>query len=107
FIATWCNHILVWIAIWVYQAFILSGFLGASHECAHNTFTNHKFWNRIIGNFWSSTVLFNFSLYKYYHLNHHKLTHVDGDTEPYGSFRNITDYFLTIPMTGFFRSEER
>lgn len=101
-IASYIDRWWFWIPIWLYQGFILSGFLGASHDCAHNTFVKSRSWNRIFGIFWSSTVLFNFSLYKYYHLNHHRHTHVPGDTEPYGSFRNIWDYICTLPMTGFF-----
>jgi fatty acid desaturase len=96
------GSIWLWIPIWIYQGFILSGFLGASHDCAHNTFSSSRRFNRIAGIFWSSTVLFNFSLYKYYHLNHHRHTHVPGDTEPYGSFGSIWDYIRTLPMTGFF-----
>ena len=92
----------IWIPIWFYQGFILSGFLGGSHDCAHGTFVKNKSANRIFGILWSSAVLFNFSLYKYYHLNHHRYTHVPGDTEPYGSFRNMRDYLCTLPMTGFF-----
>jgi fatty acid desaturase len=96
------DNVIAWFCIWFYQGFILSGFLGASHDCAHETFAKSKFGNRMWGVFWSSTVLFNFSLYKHYHLVHHKHTHVPGDTEPYGSFRNIWDYVRTLPMTGFF-----
>ncbi len=92
----------VWILIWLLQAVILSGFLGAAHDCAHNTmFTNSRA-NRFAGAIWSSIALFNFSLYKWFHLIHHKNTSVRGDTEPGGEFPSIWVYLRALPTDAFF-----
>jgi fatty acid desaturase len=84
------------------MGFMLSGFLGAAHDCAHGTHLDSKAGNRWAGALWASAVLFNFSLYKYFHLEHHKHTGVDGDTEPNGRFQNVWIYLLALPTTAFF-----
>lgn len=96
------QSVFVWIPVWWLQAIVLSGFLGAAHDCAHGTFARTRRMNHVLGSLWSSAVLFNFSLYKYYHLEHHHHTTVDGDTEPLGSFRNLREYLAALPMFGFF-----
>lgn len=98
----WIGAWWLWPIIWWFQGFILSGFLGASHDCAHGTFATTPWGNRVAGVLWSSTVLFNFTIYKYYHLEHHKYTSVPGDTEPSGVFQRFWDYLRALPMTGFF-----
>ncbi len=102
FVALWIDSWWSWIAVWLIQGFLLSGFLGASHECAHGLFLRSRLGNRICGMLWSASVVFNFSIYKYYHLEHHKYTAVPGDTEPLGTFENVRAYFLALPTTGFF-----
>ncbi len=94
----------LWLIIWLLQGLILTGFLGGAHDCAHSTFVKSKKWNRIIGIFWASIILMNFSLYKNYHLQHHKYTRVEDDTEPIVEFKSLKDYFYTLPMWKFFTS---
>jgi fatty acid desaturase len=101
-IGFWFKHWEIWMAVWLFQGFILSGFLGAAHDCAHGTLYVSPRVNRIAGALWSSSVLFNFSLYKYFHLVHHRYTSVEGDTEPWGTFPNIWVYVLTLPTHAFF-----
>jgi fatty acid desaturase len=96
------DQLWLWPVLWVIQGFILSGFLGASHDCAHGTFLRHPGLNRLAGGFWAGTVLFNYSIYKYYHLEHHQYTSVEGDTEPSGLFDSAWDYFAAMPCQAFF-----
>ena len=100
----WLDHWWAWPCIWVVQGFILSCALGASHDCAHSVFAKSPVGNHIAGIFWSSTVLFNYSLYKQFHLEHHRFTMVPGDTEPLGVFKGFWDYLRSLPTTAFFVS---
>jgi fatty acid desaturase len=103
-IGVWIDTLWIWPIIWWFQGFILSCFLGASHDCAHGVFGKSSRNNHLAGVFWSSIVLFNFTIYKYYHLEHHKYTTIPGDTEPSGVFRSFWDYLYTLPMLNFFTS---
>ena len=96
------QHWWLWTVVWCLQGIILSGFLGAAHDCAHGTFAKSPRLNRVAGSLWSSVVLFNFSLYKYFHLEHHKYTSVEGDTEPLGTFPDLRTYLYNLPTTAFF-----
>jgi fatty acid desaturase len=93
-----------WAVAWWFQGFILSGFLGAAHDCAHGTFARTRRANHVAGALWASVVLFNFTLYRYYHIEHHRHTSVEGDTEPPGMFHTVGDYFRNLPTTAFFVS---
>jgi fatty acid desaturase len=94
----------LWLLVWWFQGVILSGFLGAAHDCAHGKFVHGRVANHVIGAVWASLVFFNFSLYKYFHLKHHRYTAVDGDTEPNGLFPNLWSYLKHLPTTSFFLS---
>jgi fatty acid desaturase len=96
------HHWWLWLIDWWFQGVILSGFLGAAHDCAHGTFTKSPRLNHLAGSIWSAVVLFNFSLYKYFHLEHHKYTSVEGDTEPLGAFPDLKTYLYNLPTTAFF-----
>lgn len=98
----WVNTWWAWPIVWWFQGFILSGFIGASHECVHGTFATGRRVNRIAGALWSSMILLNFTIYKHYHIEHHKYTGVPNDTETPYVFRNLWDYVCSLPETGFF-----
>lgn len=99
-----CNSWLLYPLVWTLQGFILSCFLGASHDCAHSTYSARRPVNRVAGVLWSSAILFNFTLYKAYHLEHHRSTAIEGDTEPRGQFHSILEYVTCVPALGFFTS---
>src|SRR5262249_50249142 len=103
-IGVWLGAWWAWLAIWLIQGFILSCALGAAHDCAHSTFAITPFGNHCAGVLWSSTVLFNYSLYKHFHLEHHRFTMIPGDTEPLGEFKGFWDYLRSLPTTAFFVS---
>lgn len=104
FIGLIADSVILWPTVWLCQGFILSCFLGAAHDCAHGTFVRGRTLNRALGAFWASAVLFNFTIYKWYHLEHHRFTSVPGDTEPAGEFQDVYDYLRNLPTTGFFLS---
>lgn len=97
-LATWW----LWPVIWLAQGVILSGFLGAAHDCAHGTMFRGRTANRVAGAFWASTVLFNFTLYKWFHLTHHRQIGTSRDTEPGGAFPSLRTYFAALPTHAFF-----
>jgi fatty acid desaturase len=96
----------IWYAllVWPVLGFLLAGFLGAAHDCAHGTHAPTTRANRLLGVVWASLVLFNFTIYKHYHLCHHRFTTVAGDTEPRGVFPSLGTYIRTLPMFTFFGS---
>jgi fatty acid desaturase len=103
-LAHFTDYLALSLLCWVLMGFVLSGFLGASHDCAHSSFFNSPLANRIAGGFWSSVVLFNFTIYRFYHLEHHRYTNVEGDTEPGGAFESFFQYLASLPTTSFFVS---
>lgn len=96
------DRLYVWIPIWAACGFILACALGAAHDCGHGTYATSRIVNRLAGAAWSSVILFNFTVYKYYHLEHHAKTGMDGDTEPRGKFPSIWAYIASLPTLSFF-----
>ncbi|WP_460206185.1 fatty acid desaturase family protein [Scytonema sp. NUACC21] len=101
----WTNDWWLWAVIWCFQGMIISGFLGAIHEGVHGCFGSSDRTNHLAGVFWSTPVFINFTLYKYFHLKHHKYTNVPGDPEQPEEikvFSNIWDYVLSFVRTSTF-----
>jgi fatty acid desaturase len=98
------NSYYVWGIVWLVNGFLLSGFLGAAHDCSHSTFTKFRLLNRVAGVIWCVPLLLNFSLYKNFHLTHHKYSGGEEDTEPNGLFPTFLAYLKHLPTTGFFTS---
>lgn len=73
------------------------GWFSAVHECVHGLFLRNRIANHAFGLFWACPTLLNFSLYKYYHLEHHRHTAVDGDPEPRGEYKSFAQYLLALP----------
>ena len=72
---------ITWIAVWLSQGVILTGFLSAAHECVHEHFWPDRRINAVFGRLWATPALLNFSLYRFFHLRHHQYTGVAGDPE--------------------------
>lgn len=101
-IALLLDNILAWLAIWPLQSFLLAGFLGATHDCAHRVHLTWPLGNRIAGTLWATVTTVNFTLYKHFHLDHHRLVGTDQDTEPAGEFESLHSYFASLPTIYFF-----
>lgn len=91
---------LVWVGVWCVQAVILNGALSASHEGVHGNLAARPAVNRAFAEFWSTAVLLNFSLYRAYHLEHHRRTRLEGDPEPQTEFKALWQYLLALPFIG-------
>lgn len=96
------DHVAAWLLIWPVQAFLLAGFLGASHDCAHRVHYTHPLANRIAGMLWATVCSVNFTLYKHFHLDHHQFVGTDDDTEPAGEFDSLGSYLSSLPTIHFF-----
>lgn len=90
------NHLIAWIIIWFIQGFLLAGSLVVVHDCSHNTFIPNKKLCRVMGAIIGSILWVNFSLYKCLHLEHHRHTNVEGDTQRVRTYKNSLHYFLSI-----------
>ncbi len=101
--AAWqLDHVVAWLLIWPLQAFLLAGFLGASHDCGHRVHYTHPLANRLAGMFWATITSVNFTLYKHFHLDHHQFVGTDEDTEPAGEFDSLKSYLSSLPTIHFF-----
>ena len=96
------DNVAAWLVIWPLQAFLLAGFLGASHDCGHRVHYTSPLANRIAGMFWATVTSVNFTLYKHFHLDHHQFVGTDEDTEPAGEFDSLASYFSSLPTVHFF-----
>ncbi len=95
-------HPAVWIPAWLVMAMILNGAISASHEGVHGNLIRANWANRALAEYWSVAVLLNFSLYRAYHLEHHRRTRLEGDPEPQTSFANVLGYLVVFPITGLY-----
>ena len=96
------THYALLVVTWPLQAFLLSGFLGASHDCVHRSHLSSPLANRVAGAMWGSLTTVNFSLYRYFHLDHHRFVGTAEDTEPAGEFDSVIGYFKSLPTIYFF-----
>lgn len=99
-VALWASHPAVWAVVWGAEAVALNGALSASHEGVHGNLARHKGLNRVLAELWSLLLPFNFSLYKAYHLEHHRRTRLEGDPEPQADFRSVWGYLAAAPFIG-------
>lgn len=99
-VGLWAAHPVVWIAVWGFQAVVLNGAASALHEGAHGNLARHRGVNRVLGEFWGLLLPLNFSLYRAFHLEHHRRTRVEGDPEPQVEFRTVWGYLALVPFLG-------
>lgn len=77
------------------------GWFSAIHECVHGMFLDGRRLNHLAGVFWSCPTFLNFSLYRFYHLEHHRHTAVDGDPEPKGIYGTVGEYLQGLTTIWF------
>jgi len=77
-------------------ALIYCGFLNLGHECLHQNFVNNRKINNLIGKIAFSFLIMNYSLYRDYHMTHHKYLNTDKDTESSPSINTIKDYLIVL-----------
>lgn len=91
----------VWVAVWFVQSLILVGSYSAMHDTGHGTMFRSRVANRVVGVFWASTILVNWSLYRSFHLEHH--AHTAEDDDPEAKYKvDIThrSQYLLMPLGG-------
>ena len=74
--------------------FVMAGFYSGMHYLSHDSIFQNQKVNRAWGLVFSGLLLQNFSLYKFFHLKHHRFTGVDGDTEPAGEVKSLFHYLF-------------
>jgi fatty acid desaturase len=83
--------------------FVLQFFFNALHYCTHDTFVKSKYGNYALGIAFGCITIFNFALYKPYHLQHHRYLFTDRDPEPINrSIKSKSRYFLEMFIPLFF-----
>jgi fatty acid desaturase len=99
FISISINNAFVYLLCWLLQGTIFIAYSNAAHECTHDMMTPNKKMNRLLGSFWMTPLLINFTVHKNYHLKHHANTTCEGDPEynfEYDVFPNLKSYFLNM-----------
>lgn len=99
-VGLWAGHPVVWAVVWCGQAVVLNGAGSALHEGVHGNMARHRGINRVLGELWGLLLPLNFSLYRAFHLEHHRRTRVEGDPEPQVEFRSLWSYLLAMPFLG-------
>ena len=84
----------LWIPAWLLCGFLLSGAFSALHYGSHGTLFVGRRANRWAATALGLPVLLNSSLYRSFHLEHHRKTNVSGDTEPGGGVPSLGRYLF-------------
>lgn len=87
----------------IFLGTISIGWFAAIHECVHHTFHRNRKINHAFGVFWSCPVLLNYSLYRYYHIEHHRYATIEGDPEPPTHFDGVWSYLKDLPTVWFIK----
>lgn len=98
-IALYFNNPFVYLACWILQGTVFIAFSNAAHECTHGMMTPYKKLTRVLGAFWMTPLLINFTVHKNYHLKHHANTTCEGDPEfnfEYDGFPSIKSYISSM-----------
>jgi fatty acid desaturase len=98
---TWLDIDVLWPIAWLASGFVLAGHFNAMHYCSHDTFMPTKRANRFFGVLWALPIFMNFSLYRFFHRDHHRYTAVNGDPEPVGEIRGIWGYLKSMTNLDF------
>ncbi|MDX2085353.1 MAG: fatty acid desaturase [Candidatus Melainabacteria bacterium] len=86
----------LWPLLWLFQGFMMVGYLSISHDGAHFSLFHRPWQNLLCGRLCSLVILQCFSVYRAYHMEHHAHTATDKDTEPRGEFEDLKDYLLCL-----------
>jgi fatty acid desaturase len=92
-----------WVPVWLAQIAIVRGAHSAMHDAAHGTLFRSKLANRTAGLCWSMPLLVNASLWRVWHLEHHRATVSVEDPEGEARTPNLTRYVLIPPVRSLAR----
>jgi fatty acid desaturase len=92
--AAWAGNYIAWAVAWLLSGFVMSGLFSGMHYAAHGTIFHSRSINLVVGRIMATLIAMNFTLYKHFHLEHHRHTNVPGDTEVGGELRSIRHYFF-------------
>lgn len=93
-----------WIAYWTFQSFAFTWFWSSSHEAMHGNLYQASLANRVFGIAASTAIFYNFSLYRAFHIEHHKYTRTPDDPEePQARIDGPWSYLAAVNALPFFR----
>jgi len=94
------EHPLAWACVWMLQGLAFLGCVAGQHEAIHGLLYQRRGLNHAAGAVWGALLLFPYPAYRYGHLEHHRRTNMEGDTQPSPPFRNAWEYALFAPLSG-------
>jgi fatty acid desaturase len=99
-VGVWAGSLWAWVPLWIAQGFLLHGAYSAMHDAAHGTLFSSRRANRVACFAWSVPLLLNPSLWRCWHLEHHRATRTADDPEPRGAIPNVAVYVVAFPVAG-------
>jgi len=94
------DHPAMWALAWFTAATLLLGAVAGQHEALHGNLYRSRAANHAAGFFWGGTVLFPYAMYRASHLEHHRHTHAEGDTEPITEYTSFAQHLALTPLSG-------
>jgi fatty acid desaturase len=94
------NQPWLWPLVWLLQGLSLLGCIAGQHEAIHGLLYRHRRLNHSAGAAFGAVLLFPYAVYRYGHLEHHRRTNSEGDTQPSPPFRNVVEYLVFTPLSG-------
>jgi fatty acid desaturase len=89
-----------WVPIWIVEGFLLHGAYSAMHDAAHGTLFASRRANRVSCLAWAVPLGLNASLWRCWHLEHHRATRTGDDPEPRGDISLLAVYVGAFPVGG-------
>jgi fatty acid desaturase len=91
---------LVWLPVWVLQGYFLQSAYSGLHDAIHHSQYRSKQANRVAAVLWGLPLLLNGSLWRAWHLEHHRATATSDDPEPHAVLGNRLIYAVAFPVGG-------
>lgn len=86
--------------LWAVQGLLLTGFFSALHWCVHSSCFGAP-WDRIFGAIWGTPLFINFSIFKAFHLWHHRHTGTEKDSQYQRTFVDFRSYISAFTAYRF------
>lgn len=94
------NEPWLWALVWALQGMCFLGCVAGQHEAIHGLVYQRRGLNHLAGAVFGAMLLFPYAAYRYGHLEHHRWTNAEGDTQPTPPFRNVIEYVVLTPLSG-------
>jgi fatty acid desaturase len=89
-----------WLPVWLFQGYLLQSAYSGLHDAIHHSQYRSKRANRVASVLWGLPLLLNASLWRAWHLEHHRATATADDPEPRAVLGSRVVYAVAFPVGG-------